>query len=246
MENRPKAPIPINDLESYPNASSAAKKTEYQKEKHEPVISRSRVTMRKKSAWQKAKHRIFEQEGEEIKEHAITDVIVPAFKNVISTIVIDTIDQLLYGEIRHSSTINKTIGGSRYGNYVSYNSISSPRANSGSRYSVGGVSRARNYMALDDLYFETQWEANRLLASMRDILNDFSVISVADMYNLMTETDEDGNTRPVIVSPTYNEYGWFDLDPKVAYVTYDHGWLLRLPDPEYLRNGPRNKKELNK
>lgn len=234
MENRPKVAVPINNFESYPNASMSAKSHE-NRERPTPVVSKDHVTMRKKSAWEKTKHRIFEQEKDEIKDHLFGDILIPALKDTVGSAIIDTVDILLYGEARHIGR-GRTVqnGGVRYGNYVSYNSVSNNKSGSGVRSSMAVHPGPRNYMEMDDIYFESKWKANDLLNSMRSILADYSVISVADMYGLISEKGPDGVERPMVAPDTYNNYGWYDLSgADIGYTSY--GWRLILPTPKCIR-----------
>ena len=233
MENRPvKAPVPINDFSSYPNASYAAKANTEQvkpriKPKQEQVIASGRVKIKKRSAWRKAKHRIFEQEGKEIKDYVVNDVVIPAAKETLWTVVSNALEMLLYGsESVHATRRTRNLfGGQRYGNYVSYNSISNNRNNTSPvRSSLGSSTSVRNSVSLDDFIFPSRREALDFLARMRGVLNDYDYITVADVYNMF------GVTSP---SYTYNNFAWDkellrDVD---AYRTRD-GYLLDLPDPK--------------
>lgn len=229
MENRPNAPVPINDLESYPNASFSAKtKPDLDKSKVKPkqeqVVKDGHVTLKKQSAWKKAKHRIFEQEGKDLKDYVIYDVLIPSIKDTISNIVSNGVDILLYGDARHIN--NKRVGilgGTRYGNYVSYNSISSNKSTNSIRTPASSNSTLRNNLALDEFIFQTRGEAVEILDRLSTILTDYGVVTVADLYDLC------GLRTPY----TYNNYAWRDLSTAGVSMTRD-GYLLNLPTPQAL------------
>lgn len=254
MENRPKPQIPINDINSYPNASISAKKSDIEKPKVKPkpegIVDSANVTMKKKSMWRKAKHRIFEQEGAEIKNYLVNDVFFPTVKEMISTAVSNGIDMLLYGEARHISQRRSNIvngGGVRYGNYVSYNSISSARP-----YFAGGrgssdSSANRRAVAIDDFVFRTYDSAFDVLYKLCTILCDYGVATVNDLYGCIK--NEDG--EPLTCPWTYQNYGWTDRDigidvhevlenashrgyrARIIRLGRD-GYYLDLPDPHFL------------
>lgn len=232
MENRPKVSVPIKDLESYPNASMSAKSEENNREKPAPVVSKSDVTMRKRSAWKNVKHRIFEEEGAEIKNHVFGNIIFPALKDMVGSAIVDALDIMLWGEPHHTARGRSNIvGGTRYGNYVSYNSFSSNNARTGPNSRVVNNSGYRNYMDMDDIYFETESKAYNLLSSMRAIIDRYHVISVADMYGLISEVGPDGVERPMVAPWTYNNYGWYDLS--TTTIKGDrYGFRLVLPAPK--------------
>lgn len=225
MENRPKPQIPINSVESYPNASTS-RRMELEKPKTKPkqeaIIKEGAVSTKKQSAWRKAKHRIFEQEGKELKNYIINDVLIPSAKETISTMVSNGIDILLYGEARHVAQRKPGIlGGSRYGNYVSYNSISSNRTGiTTNRPGMASAANLRESLSLDDFIFETRDDANKILSSMSDILSVYNVVTVTDLYDLCKLKSH----------YTYNNYGWNDLSTAGVTLTRD-GYLLNLPTP---------------
>ena len=227
-ENRPKAPVPIS-LESYPNASRASANQDQNKPKAKPkqeaIIKEGHVKLKKQSAWKKAKHRIFEQEGKDLKEYVVYDVLIPSIKDTISNIVSNGIDILLYGEARHLNAKRSGILSSspKY-NHVSYSSISSNKpVNSSVRRSISSSSALRSNLALDDFIFQTRGEANDILNQLSTILTDYGVVTVADLYELC------GLRTPY----TYNNYAWRDLSTAGVSMTRD-GYLLNLPTPQTL------------
>ncbi len=228
MENRPNAPVPISSFDTYPNASRAAtnENKPKAKPKQEAIIKEGRVKLKKQSAWRKAKHRIFEQEGKELKEYAIYDVLIPAIKDTISNIVANGVDILLYGEAKHIN-VKRTgiLGNSPRYNYVSYGSInnSNKPTPSSARRTLSSSSALRNNLALDDFIFQTRGEATDILNQLSTILTDYGVVTVADLYELC------GLRTPY----TYNNYAWRDLSTAGVSMTRD-GYLLNLPTPQTL------------
>lgn len=232
MENRPNVSVPVSDLSKYPNASSSSTLKRMNdadkpkaKPKQEQIIKDGHVSLKKQSAWKRAKHRIFEQEGAELKEYVINDVLIPSIKDTISNIVANGIDILLYGEARHTNKRQSIFGGTtRYGNYVSYNSISSNKSSSGGvRDRVASSASVRSRLALDDFIFQNRGEALDILDRMSTILTDYGIVTVADLYDMC------GLKTPY----TYNNYAWRDLSTAGVSLTRD-GYLLSLPTPQVL------------
>ena len=235
MEDRLKAPIPVNDLNSYPNASLKKKSDikPMEKEKVEPTISTTGVKFKKQSNWKKAKHKIFKQEMSEVKTYIVDEFLIPTFKDLISSMLTNTVDMLLYGEVRHNSRRIIGDGGPKYGNYVNYSTVRGSRGGL-STSSRGGFSTASSdYLEMDELIFDTRGKAVNLLNSMRAIINEYGVISVARMYDFLYDEDEFGNKRPIVAPSTYNNYGWYNLDAADVILTRS-GYLLKLPPTKCL------------
>lgn len=231
MENRPNVSVPVSDLNSFPNASSTLKRRPTEdipkaKPKQEQIVKSDHVSVKKQSAWKKAKHRIFEQEGAELKNYVVNDVLIPSIKDTISNIVANGIDILLYGEARHTLGKRQGIlgGATRYGNYVSYNSISSSKSNNSSAHpSMGSSAGIRSRLSLDDFIFQNRREALDILDRMSTLLTDYGIVTVADLYDMC------GLKTPY----TFNNYAWKDLSTAGVSLTRD-GYLLNLPTPQAL------------
>lgn len=229
MENRPNVSVPVNNFEAYPNASYSANKLEKNapkpkaKPKQEAIIKPGRVSTKKQSAWRRAKHRIFEQEGEELKHYVIEDILIPSIKDTISNIVANGIDIILYGEARHTNNRRSSIleRSTRYGNYVTYSSTSNRPASISSRGPMGSGAAVRNSLALDDFIFQTRGEAMDILDRLSTILSDYGIVTVADLYDMCGLKSQ----------YTYNNYAWKDLSTAGISLTRD-GYLLNLPTPQ--------------
>lgn len=226
MDDRLKPQIPINS-DPYPNASRKAINANEKpktKPKQEAIVDTAKVSTKKQSAWRRAKHRIFEQEGKELKEYVVNDVLIPSIKDTISNMVSNGIDILLYGEARHLSQRRTGIfGGIRNGNYVTYNSNSTRISSPGVRSGMVSNTVVRNNLALDDFIFETRQDANDVLDHLSTILIDYGIVTVADLYNMC------GKNAPY----TFNNYAWKDLSTAGVSLTRD-GYLLNLPTPQPL------------
>lgn len=74
---------------------------------------------------------------------------------------------------------------------------------------------------LQDLIFETRGEAEEVLTNLLDIIADYQVVSVADLYDLV------GITAPF----TANRYGWTELgSANVSRIR--EGYIINLPKPK--------------
>ena len=243
MENRPNVAVPINNFESYPNASYSKKLDKPEKEttpKPKGVVPSKHVSFKKQSAWKKAKHRIFEREGQNVKDYVLDEVLIPTGKDVISNLFSNVIDIILYGEPRHSSYTNRNRGyvptGStvRYGGTV-YNTYSSSSLRKPVRETP--MSNRRNYLNIDEIVFDSKFYAEDIKNIMVSIVNRGQIVTASDLYDMIAERDETGNLVPTNVPYTYNNYGWDCNDglERCAIIRNPGGgWFIDLPAPKLL------------
>ncbi len=76
------------------------KKKEAEERRPQKIIT-SEVTTKEKSATKKFAEKFFEDEVSNVKTYILWDVIIPAIKNVISDIVGNSVDMMLYGRTRN-------------------------------------------------------------------------------------------------------------------------------------------------
>ena len=132
-----------------------------------------------------------------------TDVLVPKIKDIISGMITNGIDMLLYGEGSRSKNNSER---------VSYQ-------NCYKRPSERGLeTRSRDVYAYEDFTLPTRGEADNVLRLMREQLAEYGIVSVSDFYDLIG------------VRATFADckYGWTDL--RMAYVDRVHeGYVIRFP-----------------
>ena len=88
----------------------------------------------------------------------------------------------------------------------------------GDRSESSGRAKASVSQSWDDIVYPTRGDAEMVLSEMEDLLDNFKVVSVADMFDL----------AGVSSSYTDNKYGWTDL--RDAYVERCRdGYMIRLP-----------------
>ena len=144
-----------------------------------------------------------------VKTYILSDVLVPAAKKLISDIVKDGIEMILYG----STGREKRSSGFR-ADYVSYNRYSDRRYDD-RRLSD---SETRTGYRYDDIYLENRGEAEEVLDQMCNIIEEYGMVSVMDLYDLVGVTGQ----------YTDNKYGWTNLRNAEPVRTRD-GYMLKLP-----------------
>ena len=160
--------------------------------------------LKKKSEIQKIAETFVAEDLNKVKNAVLMDVIVPAVKKVISDIVTNGIDMLLYGEVKH----NKTTTTSKIGYNSMYNSQNQANA----------ARVARSSYIYNDIILSSRGEAEEVLNQMNEIIGTYGVVSVADLCEIVGVTGEF----------TDNKYGWSDI--RDAYVERSKdGYMLKLP-----------------
>lgn len=198
-------------MEEY--APNSYKSKEEQKEtsplsekKVEKVINGS-AKPKKKGEIQKFADVFISEDVSNVKSYIFTEVLVPAIKKAISDVVTNGIDMILYGETGRSK-INSTTTKVSYGKY--YNNEQERK--SGYRPTRGGYE-------YDEIIFETRGDAESVLDAMNEIISQYGVVSVGDLYDL---ADVSTNNY------TVNKYGWTDIRGCKAKRVRD-GYVLELP-----------------
>lgn len=175
-------------------------------------IVKGNVKIKKRSFGRKFADIFFGEEIVDVKGYILQDVLIPAIKDTISDIITGGSDMLLFGERRLR-------GGRRPSNgaYTSYSSYyqSGSKNNPRTRPS-GSYSGSRCF--IKDIIFETRGEAEDVLGNMIDVIKDYGMVSVADLYDMV---DEPGQF-------TDNSWGWSDLG-SASVRRVAEGYMLVLP-----------------
>lgn len=192
-------------MENYPSNSHKARE-EVAEKKVEKVVS-GKTSTKKKSGIRKLSDTFLSEDVGNVKSYIFSEVLLPAAKKLVSDIVTNGIDMLLYGEIK-----NKKGNSSK----VSYSRYYEDRRDRSRDYRSPVV---RNNFDYDEIIFETRGDAEAVLDAMYDILNQYKVVSVAELYDLASITTH---------NYTCNNYGWIDLRGS-SVVRVRDGYILKLP-----------------
>lgn len=181
--------------------------------KTEKVIKGTAVK-KKKSVRKKFADLFFTEDIPNVKEYILYELLIPTIKDTIVEVIKNTADMMFYGKIRN----NKKSG---TGSYISYSSYSRPQLANRDRTSPAG----RTIYSFDDIYLEDMGEANQVLDVLREIIEKYGYVTVADYFDAVGVT---GNGY------TDRSYGWTDLTQ--AYVARSRsGYYLEMPRCEQLK-----------
>ncbi|AWN05205.1 hypothetical protein SEA_HOTFRIES_37 [Streptomyces phage HotFries] len=175
---------------------------------------------RKKTLGSRFREAIGGKDGQSITDYLMTEVLGPAFKDMITDAVIQGVERMVYGEAQHSSrrTANRRgpIGST---NHISYNRYSTtPRETAGPRMS----SRGRASHDFGEIELRTRAQAEATIAQMQEFIDRFGHTSVADLYEMV---DLDAEF-------TDEKWGWHDLYGADVRRTRSGTYILILPRTE--------------
>lgn len=210
MDTENKSSILSDGVSYEPNSN----KYHLEQKKVEKVIDGS-VKTKEKGLLSKIGETFLSEDASKVKSYLVTDVIIPAIKDTIVDIVKNGIDMMFYGESR--SDRSKQKGG---GTYVSYNSYYNPSPRSRS-FDTGDRNRSRSNSR--EFIFDSRGEAEKVLDTLFDLVQDYKAASVADLCSLVGVTGE----------WTDNKWGWVDLSGSTVKRVHG-GYILDLPKPIYL------------
>lgn len=179
------------------------------KKKVEKVVSGS-VKVKKKNGVTKFADNFISEDIHNVKSYVITDVLIPSIKRAISEMVTNGIDMILYGSTGGRSKRSSA-------DRVSYRNYYDRRDDD--RYRDRDRDRVRtSAYSFDDIVFDSRGEAEEVLARMDELIDQYGIVSVADLYDLVGVT---GNY-------TDNKYGWTNIR-NAEPISVRGGYMLRLP-----------------
>ena len=161
----------------------------------------------KKNEMRKLTNVFISEDASNVKNYIIMDVIVPAVKKALYDLVVGALDITLYGGRGNGKrpSADKV-------SYRDYNSISK----SGDR--SYGESRTTSGYSYDDIVVETRGEAEAVLSRMDEIMEEYEIVRVADLYDLVGITGD----------YTDNKYGWTNIR-NASIVRVRDGYKINMP-----------------
>lgn len=202
---------------NYPPNSNNAKKTEptapKENKKVEKVVT-GKVVSRKKPLGSRVVETFFS--GDDVKTvagYVLFDVIIPSAKSMFLDSANQALDRIVNGE---DSVSSRRISSSRTGNYTPYNRVKSSKSEK-----KENSYRARANHDFEEFILETRTEALEVLERLGDLIQDYNVATVSDLYDILGKTG----------SFTDDKWGWTDIRGADIRRT-NAGYLLDLPRPK--------------
>jgi hypothetical protein len=163
---------------------------------------------------------LFAESPKELGKKVARDVVVPRLKAGVEEAFNNFLAGMLWG-----GNQNRPLGGMVQGTVLragasSYSTVSTQAAMLAARGALPATSSNGSYQ---DLVVPTQQFAETLLANMYNLLDQYRVVAVADLYEAAALTP----------APADNSYGWTSLDgARISKVR--EGYLLELPRPSLI------------
>ena len=196
----------------YPANSRKAKEATKEREPVEKVVT-TEVIKRKRSLLERITGSFIAEDSGTVTQYVVMEVLLPAAKNMISDAVSQGIERMLFGDARPRSG-----GRTAYTNYQRPFTTTG-RNFPGERDPRTPLSRqARATHNFSDIVIASRGEAEDVLDGLRELISQFDVATVSDLYDLAGLTSEF----------TDNKWGWYDLrSAQVRPVR--GGYMLTLP-----------------
>lgn len=195
-------------MEEYtPNSRKFKEEEKKQDKKIEKVVTNP-VKARKKNELQKVADIFISEDATNVKSYIFMDVIVPAVKNLIEDIIVDSTHMIFRG-----GTGRKTRSSESRTSYRSF--YDRDRDRDRDRYRE---TRFRTGYDYEEYTIESRGEAEDVLSRMDDLMATYGVVSVADFYELVG----------VRCNYTDNKYGWTNIR-NANVVRVRDGYVIKLP-----------------
>lgn len=162
-----------------------------------PVVTSAKL--KKRSEIRKFADLFLPEDATNLKSYILLDVLIPSVKKTI----LDIANTVFWGGGAKKSSGSKV----SYGQYYNGNTVETKRA--GSR---GGID-------YDNIIFDTRGDAENVLDSMNDIISQYDVVSILDLYDLADVSTDNFALK---------NYGWDNIAGCRVVRTRD-GYMLSLP-----------------
>lgn len=191
--------------------------------KIDPIVV-NEVVSRKKPLGKRLKELLIGGDSRTAWQYVFGEVIIPQAKDMLAEAMTQGFERLIYGDSRGSSRSYRRPGGPTVGrtNYTNYAQRGNNPVGRAMRDDHGPNASMRT-RSTDEIIFATRPEAEAVLDKMYDLLNQYEMVSQADLHSMLkwpsTYTDQ--------------KWGWVDL--KGSHIQrVNRGYALNLPQPESL------------
>lgn len=191
-----------------PNSHKYKAEQKEANEKRADKVVKGVAKTKKKSEIRKFADVFVAEDVSSVKTYVLSDVVVPAVKKLVFDIVRDGMEMLMYGGTGRGDRKRSDSG------YISYARYSDDRRD-GYRPTTSSV---RSRFDFDEIVFPSRGEAEAVLNEMNNVLHEYGIVRVADLYDMA------GLSQPY----TSNRYGWTGLR-NAEVVRVRDGYEIKLP-----------------
>lgn len=181
-----------------------------ERHKIEKVV-KSRVTTQKKSLSQKFGETFLSDESGGVGSYIFNDVLIPALKDTFVDMVEGAINMAFYGDTRCRSRGRSSFSRGSV-ERVSYDGRFGDRRRR-------SVPRGRARYEMDNLRFDSRADADTLLDTLTEYLDQYGSVSVGDVFESIDIPTQANDFH----------YGWYELGGAHIRKARDGGYILELP-----------------
>lgn len=210
--------FPANSAKA--RARSEGPKLSEQPEKIERITSADAI-QRKRGLGRQFKDTFIEGSARMAFDYMVTDIVVPAVRDLLFDALQGGLDRVIYGESRIRRGRSSPSSYPTSTAHVDYRGISSNRAPQTAR-TLSQQSRARHDFG--EIVLQSRQDAEDVIDRMFDVLARYGSVPVSTLYAL----------TGIQASHTDEKWGWTSLAGAKAARQRNGGFLLDLPDPEPL------------
>lgn len=179
-----------------------------ERKKVEKVVSGG-VKTKKKSEIHKFTDIFLAEDIGSVKDYIFSDIVIPAAKKLVTDIVKDGIDTLIYGGRSYGDRGSNTFRAP----YVSYGKMSDRRDER------SYAPRTRNGYNYDDVILKNRGDAEVVLRQLDELMDTYRVVRVADLYDLVG----------IQHNYTDNNYGWTNIRNAEIVRLRDGDYMIKMP-----------------
>ena len=195
-----------NSYRTREKESNAVKSGNPNGQERKEKVTTGKVSTKKQSIGKRVSDNLFVEDIKKVKDYLIYDIALPAAKKLISESVSSAVDMMLWGETRRHDSRS---GGVRRDYTRAYDE----------RNIRGKVATRSGTYSYEEVIFDTAGDANLTLDEMWKDVEQYGMVSIADMYDHAGVTSE---------RYTDNKYGWTDVR-SASIVRIREGYLIKMP-----------------
>jgi hypothetical protein len=203
-------------MTEFPSNSRNPQKPVPEDKKIESVVS-GEVASRKKSLGRRLREVFIGGDTKSVAHYVIADVLIPQAKDMLSEAVSQGFERLIYGDSRPGRRPNSRYTSPGPTNYTRYAVRGNNPIGRQAREDPRTPTTLRSH-EMDDILLATRVEAETVVDRMYDLLREYEMVSVSDLYSLLG------------LSSTYTDqkWGWTNLQTLDIRRVRD-GYILILP-----------------
>lgn len=201
-----------------------------EKKKLEPVVDHD-VTVTKKSKGKQAMESFLGEEVETVKDHILYDLVIPSSKDALSNMCGSVVD--FFNDMFHEFIDSIFFGSSKTPKvkasetYVSYQGYYNKKSSNNHRRREPLNSKRHN---IEDLSYETMEDALKVRNEMKDRVDHYRQVTVAELFDLS------GKTLDWAEYQEKDKWGWTDLSYLDRPRRRRGKYVLPLTKPERLED----------